>query len=356
MLRRVAAISLCGALVGAVAACGSSASGGGTQKSAPLSVTITASPNEESYAAWVAQAEGFFTKEGVNAKLVPYTGGADLLTVMEAGSTNFIVQDPLDGPTSALEKGGTIKYLLMPTAAATQQISIRKNAPAAQKIESAGSPTAQLQALKGSHYTVGVSTTASSSYTYLYSAAKLYGMTTGPGKDIDITTLGTPSNEIVAINVGKVDSVAGVPPTTTQPNTFSIQLDQVSPFNVVPGGYLTTTDKFIKANPKAVQGVVTAMVDACEFIQKHPAQAEKDVVKATQTADPTTKAATAQANFSVSLPTFKNPFPGKVAYESESKMSNGQPAAGPLPAYSTAIDPQFATAAFKKAGLQVPNG
>jgi NitT/TauT family transport system substrate-binding protein len=365
MLRRIAPLSIGGAaLVVAIAACGSSSSGsasssstksGGTQTSV-VSATITAPATEQSFAIWVALAEGFFTKNGVNMKLIPSSsGGADTIAVVESGSADFSVQDSLV-PIKAMEKGATIKYLMMPELGNAQQISISKAAPGVSKVEAAATAADKVKALKGSKYKIGVSTTASSSYSYLYTAAQLYGLSTKSGGDISINPLGTPQNEIVAINAHKVDGVAGVPPTTTQENTLQIPLDEVSPFNEMAGSYLFTSDKFIKSNPKTVQAVVTAMIQACQFIAKNPTKASADVVKAAQAADPTTKTAKEQASFKTSLPHFQSPYPTQQAYNSLQKLTDGTPPAGPFPAYTTGVDPSFAKTAFGKLGLQVPTG
>src|SRR6201996_1683462 len=357
MLRRIAPIPIIGAaLVVGVAACGSSSSGSsggsnpksGSTQAAMVSATITAPATEQSFAIWVALAEGFFTKNGVNMKLIPSSsGGSDTIAVVESGSADFSVQDSLV-PTKAIEKGATIKYLLMPELADAQQISISKSAPGASK--AAG----KLQALKGSHYKIGISTVASSSYSYLYTALHLYGMSTASGGDVTVDPLGTPANQIVAINAKKVDGVAGVPPTTTQENTIQIPMDAISPFNEMAGSFLFTSEKFIKSSPKTVQDVVTAMIQACEFIAKNPTKASADVVKAAQAADPTTKTAKEQTSFKTSLPHFQSPYPTPEAYNSLSKLTDGTPPAGPFPAYTTGVDPSFAKTAFTKLGLQAP--
>lgn len=365
MLRRIAPIPIIGAaLVVGVAACGSSSSGSsggsnpksGSTQAAMVSATITAPATEQSFAIWVALAEGFFTKNGVNMKLIPSSsGGSDTIAVVESGSADFSVQDSLV-PTKAIEKGATIKYLLMPELADAQQISISKSAPGASKVEAATTAAGKLQALKGSHYKIGISTVASSSYSYLYTALHLYGMSTASGGDVTVDPLGTPANQIVAINAKKVDGVAGVPPTTTQENTIQIPMDAISPFNEMAGSFLFTSDKFIKSSPKTVQDVVTAMIQACEFIAKNPAKASADVVKAAQAADPTTKTAKEQANFNTSHPHFQNPYPTQNAYNTLQKLTDGSPPAGPYPAYTSAVDPSYAKTAFAKLGLQVPTG
>jgi ABC-type nitrate/sulfonate/bicarbonate transport system substrate-binding protein len=364
MLRRIAPISIGGAaLVVAVAACGSSSSGSassstksGSTQTAMVSATITAPATEQSFAIWVALAEGFFTKNGVNMKLIPSSsGGADTIAVVESGSADFSVQDSLV-PTKAIEKGASIKYVLMPELADAQQISISKSAPGASKIEAASTAADKVKALKGSHYKIGVSTVASSSYSYLYTALHLAGLSTASGGDITVDPLGTPANQIVAINAKKVDGVAGVPPTTTQENTLQIPMDEISPFDEMAGSFLFTSDKFIKSSPKTVQDVVTAMIQACQFIAKNPTKASADVVKAAQAADPTTKTAKEQANFKTSHPHFQSPYPTQVAYSTLQKLTDGTPAAGPYPPYTTAVDPSFAKTAFGKLGLQVPTG
>jgi ABC-type nitrate/sulfonate/bicarbonate transport system substrate-binding protein len=364
MLRRIAPLAIGGAAVMvAVAACGSSSSGGASSstkssgaQTAMVSATITAPATEQSFAIWVGLAEGFFTKNGVNMKLIPSSsGGADTVAVVESGSADFSVQDSLV-PTKAIEKGATIKYVLMPQISAAQQISISKAAPGASKVEAAATPADKLKALKGSHYKIGVSTMASASYSYLYTATHLYGLSTASGGDISITSLGTPQNQIVAINAHKVDGVAGVPPTTTQENTLQIPLDDVSPFSEMAGSFLFTSEKFIKSSPKTVQDVVTAMIQAVEFIAKNPTKASADVVKAAQAADPTTKTAKEQTSFKTSHPHFQNPYPTQNAYNTLQKLTDGTPPAGPYPAYTTAVDPSFAKTAFTKLGLQVPTG
>jgi ABC-type nitrate/sulfonate/bicarbonate transport system substrate-binding protein len=360
MFRRIALASSCGLLVVGVAACGSSASssnsGGGasTQDSAPVqNVTVTAPLTENSYAIFVAMAEGFFKEENLNVKLIPSSnGGSDTVAVLESGSADFAVQDSLV-PTRAIEQGATIKYVLMPDTSSSQQISIRKGAPGASTIENAASPAAQVQALKGSNLKFGASSTASSSYTYLLTAARLFGLKVGSSGDISVQTLGTPQNEIVAINAGRVDAVVGVPPTTTQANTFQISLRTVKPFSEMAGNYLMTSDRFIQDNPVAVQDFVNAMVMTNQFIQKNKSKAEADVVDGLTKADPTTTKAAAQKNFGISYPLAQNPYPSQISFTSLSQLHSDQPQ-GPYPAYSKAVDPSFAKKAFQQLGLPIP--
>jgi ABC-type nitrate/sulfonate/bicarbonate transport system substrate-binding protein len=355
MLRRIAILSFCGALAAVATACGgSSSTSGAAQPKILQNVTITAPATEQSYAIWVAQAQGFFTQQGLKVSLLPSSsGGSDTIAVVESGSSQFAVQDSVV-PTTAIEKGATIKYLLMLETSASQQISISNAAVAAKKIKTNGSATAAIKSMKNSHLTIGVSTVASSSYSWLYSLAHAQGLKIGANGDINIQTLGTPQNEIVAINAGRVDAVAGVPPTTTQPDTYGIKLDQVSPFNHMAGSYLLTSNKMIKDDPKTVQELVTALLNACEFISKHTAQARKDVVNALRAADPTITVAVAQSDFATALPHFQNPYPNKTGFELLQKLTNGQPPAGTFPAYTKAVDPKFAKTALTQAGLPVP--
>lgn len=364
MFRRIALASTCGLLVAGVAACGTSASSSAssstgsssasTQQSAPMqNVTVTAPVTENGYAIFVAMAEGFYTKEHLNVKFIPSSsGGSDTVAVLESGSADFAVQDSLV-PTRAIEQGATIKYLLMPNTSSSQQISIRKAAPGASTIESAASPAAQVQALKGSNLKFGASSTASSSYTYLLTAARLFGLKIGSPGDISVQTLGTPQNEIVAINSGRVDAVVGVPPTTTQADTFQISLRTLKPFSEMAGNYLMTSDRFIQDNPVAVQEFVTAMVMTNQFIEKNEAKAEADVVAAIVKNDPTTTQAAAQGDFLISYPLFENPYPTQISFTSLSQLYSDQPQ-GPYPAYSKAVDPSFATKAFQQLGLPIP--
>jgi ABC-type nitrate/sulfonate/bicarbonate transport system substrate-binding protein len=360
MFRRLALASSCGLLAAGVAACSSSAppstssGSGSTQDSAPVqNVTVTAPLTENSYAIFIAMAEGFFKKENLNVKLIPSSnGGSDTVAVLQSGSADFAVQDSLV-PTRAIAQGATIKYVLMPDTSASQQISIRKDAQGASAIENAGSPEAQVQALKGSNLKFGASSTASSSYTYLLTAARLFGLKIANPGDISVQTLGTPQNEIVAINSGRVDAVVGVPPTTTQKNTFQISLRTVKPFSEMAGNYLMTSDRFIHDNPVAVQAFVNAMVMGSEFTQKNKSKAEADIVAAITKADPTSDKATAQSDFEISYPLTQNPYPTQISYMSLSQLHSDQPQ-GPYPAYSKAVDPSFAKKAFQQLGLPVP--
>jgi ABC-type nitrate/sulfonate/bicarbonate transport system substrate-binding protein len=360
MFRRIALASSCGLLVVGVAACGSSASssnGSGsasTQQGASVqNVSVTAPVTENGYAIFVAEAEGFYTKEHLNVKFIPSSsGGSDTVAVLESGSADFAIQDSLV-PTRAIEQGATIKYLLMPDTSSSQQISIRKAAPGASTIENAATPQAQVQALKGSNLKFGASSTASSSYTYLLSAARLFGLKVGSPGDISVQTLGTPQNEIVAINAGRVDAVVGVPPTTTQENTFQISLRTLMPFSEMAGNYLMTSDKFIKDNPVAVQEFVTAMTMTSEFILKNKAKAEADIVAAIIKNDPTITEAKAQKDVEISYPLFRDPYPTQISFTSLSQLHSDQPQ-GTYPAYTKAVDPSFAKKAFQQLGLAVP--
>jgi hypothetical protein len=155
----------------------------------------------------------------------------------------------------------------------TDELAIASNVAAADHIPTTG-VVAQTQALKGSHLTVGVSNTTSATYLNLLAYLSANGITTsGARADISIQTLGSPTNLITALNAGKIQAIANVPPTTVQSNSITIPFGRSKTESQEVIAVLDTTTSLIKAHPDTVQAVVTASIQGWQYVRTHPSAA-----------------------------------------------------------------------------------
>jgi NitT/TauT family transport system substrate-binding protein len=341
------------------AACSSSGSSGtatGTSASGKAlsmsSVTIAAGSSPSNALLFIAQQEGFFQKEGLDVKWLNATTSASSATaVILAGSAQFILNDA-PPVLLAAAKGAPLKGVFCADTGVVQDIAISSSFAKAHNIPATATTqaeaTAQFLALKGSHATLAVSNTASQSYYDVLTLAKLNHLTVGPNGDINVTTLGTPTALVAALNTGKVDGIVNAPPTTAQPNSIQIPLYLIPPVPISCGLPLATTTSMISAHPDVVQAVVTGMTQAIYFAKSNPAQAKADAKKIIEGAG--IKDSAFEAAYPSESTSYKNPVITTAGYNAEVELMNDATSPPLKLTYSQFVVPTFFNAAVKKLG------
>jgi len=250
------------------AACGS----GGDQTVArgpagAIPVTMTSFKGSfASLSVYVANRKGFFAKHGISPNFVTVTSGSAAMQAMLSGSAqmaNVAIFEALTAST----KGEDVKYVVGAATGAFGELVVSKNVTLPH--EQAGFP-AVIQDLKGKK--IGVSSKGSATYYALIYVLKQAGL--DPDKDVTIVPAGALSAQVAAIDSGQLDAFMSQEPVTTQVTSsgdgrvvFYEYQGNRPPLldNLITNG-ISTTDKFLAANPAAVKGVHDAVGEADAYI------------------------------------------------------------------------------------------
>jgi ABC-type nitrate/sulfonate/bicarbonate transport system substrate-binding protein len=320
-----------------VTACGSSGggaaapAGGSGSTLSQSSISIGGSTAGDFGLTWIADKAGFFKQQGLTVKFVNFsagTGSTSGITSAFLGHSFDFLNNPATATLFAKQAGAPITAVASVDEGSQNQIAISDAAAARLHIPAAdGTPaeaTKQLLALKGSHITIGVTGTSSTSYTTIAALLQLNGLTYGvnaPGKDVDFVTTGTANTQVAGFLAGKFDAIASTPPQTTKPDTVVISLGLIPPVAQGAGLYLATLDSFAQAHPDTVQAVVNAEVEAWAYAKKNPAAAEKLMVSM-YAENGVTDPAAAASLFAVQSKYWETPVMSQAAYNSAVKVIN----------------------------------
>jgi ABC-type nitrate/sulfonate/bicarbonate transport system substrate-binding protein len=309
---------------------------------------------------WIAQAEGFFKKQGINATVINTSGtAASDLALMLSGGSQFRA-GIASAPILAAQSGAPVRAVYMMAISAPNEVAIGLSVAQAHGIPLAGNTAAgalaQLNALKGSHITVGVSNTASDGYNWFVTLARLHGLTVGVGttgtaNDINISSVGSTTALTAGLTSGKLDGIVNTPPVTVVANTIDIQLGKIPPAATAAGTYVFTTTDMIQHHSDTVQAVVNAFALSSAFAKSHSKQAQR-VVTSVLASLGITSPEEAQYLYAGTSSLWKNPFPTKLAYVNAIALLNGaQPAPVTVP-YSQFVVTKFVTKAVKDLNLK----
>lgn len=278
--RALAGVALGIALALGLAACGSGSShtsaaasgtsGGSTPPtSAPAPVTANVEIYSGSFFTWLpylAAVQGFFAKNGINAHIIPVTGGgAVAFAALANGSADVAMGDlSLAGPL--MDKGQNLTVISGAVSAGWELV-----APKSSTVPD-GYPAA-VTALKGKP--VGVVALGTSSYHFLQELSKAAGL--GPDGVTYQALGGLPANAISAIQADRVAGAMVSPDmayylTTVQHARLiynfndAASLKQAGPLlgSIAdrPGGWLFARTDWMKEHPAAVKPFQLAMAEA----------------------------------------------------------------------------------------------
>jgi NitT/TauT family transport system substrate-binding protein len=270
--RRVVTRVLIGVAVAALALAGCSSdpapSGSGSGSGAgPTKVTMTSfNGSFASLSVYVANRKGFFTQHGIEPNFVTVSSGSAAMQAMLSGSAEMANVAIFEALTAA-SKGEDVKYIVGAATGAFGELVVGKDVVLPG--ESSGYPTVVAD-LKGKK--IGVSSKGSATYYALAYVLKQAGL--NPDTDVTIVPAGTLSAQVAALKSGQLDAFMSQEPVTTQVTSsgdgrvvFYEYQGQRPPLldNLITNG-ISTTDKYMAANPDAVKGVHDAVKQADEYI------------------------------------------------------------------------------------------
>lgn len=276
------------ALASMLAACGSSGSSSTTTTAAGSAASATpVDMNIEVYQgvyftwlAYVANAQGYFKKNGINANIIPVTGGGSVaFAALANGSADVAMGDlSLAGPL--MEKGQAISVISGAVNAGWKLV-----APADSTL-----PTTYPASVKGlAGKPVGVVALGTSSYYFLQQLAVAAGL--GPNGVTFEALGGLPQNFVSALQAHRVDATIADPAVTyylTQTQHDKVlfdfsdqsQMQQAGPslasVKGYPAGWMFSRNAWMTAHPAAVKKFQLSMEEADVWIH-NPANLDKAV-------------------------------------------------------------------------------
>jgi ABC-type nitrate/sulfonate/bicarbonate transport system substrate-binding protein len=332
------------------------------RKAKPLSlsnITIGGPESASGVVTWTAMFSGIFAKQGLHVTYEPQTGSGSATALAEliTGVTQFAETSPSSG-FPALVNGAPIRAIEMDETSDGTVLTIANSFAAAHNIRTTGSSSkdalAQLQALKGSHIRVGISTVASRSYQELYAVAVQHGLSVGgPSADIDIVPLGSPTVLVAGLESSKVDAFVNAPPVSSleAPGAFDVSISAIPPLSKVADNYICVSTGTIDQHPDTVQAVTDAYVLAAKFMAQHQAAAEQSAATGLSNYAGITSPQEAHALFEVALPTNttrNDPYPNKATFQGYLNVFNETTAKPLALSYSQWVDLRFITVSLKK--------
>ncbi len=274
-MRRAMVAAGAAALTLLAAACGSSGSGGsggsgssGGSSSSPVTLRLGFLENITHASALVGIKEGFFSKDlgkNVTLKLVPFSTGTEEATALLAGQLDAAYV----GPNPAIKAWQTSNGSLI------KVISGAASGGAALVVKKGITSPAQLKGQKLATPSLG--NTQDVALRYWLKGHGLTSTQTGGG-DVPITPITPNSDAVLAF---ESHSIAG----GWEPAPYDIEMVQAGGHELVneaslwpKGQFVTTnlvvTQKFLKASPTAVNGLLKGQIQANDFINKNKSQAE----------------------------------------------------------------------------------
>lgn len=252
--RRALAASLTSAAVLFLAACG----GGAQSPDGTTTVRINQAFQSLLYLPlYVAQENGYFTEQGIEVDISTGGGGTQSWAAVVGGSADFSIQDPVFVPKSH-ENGGSGLV-----------VAAIQNAPSVFVIGRSGGNAALDDASVFEGKKVVVSPEPDTSWAFMKYLIEERGL-----KDVTLVNVALGS-ELAAVASGQADLALSFEPTVSQAvveQDLKVVYSYAANKDWYPFAFssLTTTEEFVQQNPKAAQGVVTAIAKASKFIYADP--------------------------------------------------------------------------------------
>jgi len=202
---------------------------------------------------FVAEAKGYYDAQGLDVSLEPFAGGSDLITFTATGELDAAIAGAGPALWNAVAEGLPLA-VVAPGHAEGNPVATPLMISAASCESGAIARVADLRGKR-----VAVNARGATEY-WLAQALSTGGLTLD---DVDLQTLGFP-DAVIALESGALDAaMVGEPfATSAERRGIAVRLSTDFPVqDVQPTAVLVNTD-FAAANPAAVQGLVTAYLQA----------------------------------------------------------------------------------------------
>lgn len=229
---------------------------------------------------FIADAKGYYSEEGVDAKLVVVDGGAAANAALVGGSAQFAAQESASVP-QLVQKGADVVAIQANVDTLTMNMVVRKDLAEKRGLSRNVPLEDRLRKLKGLKFGVTGPGAATDVYTRWY----LRKVGLDPEKDATIISIGGGPALAAALEQGQIDAFQLSPPTPEQvvAKGSAIPLINASRGDVpelkFPYEVVSTTRKYLQEHPKIVRAVARANGRANNFIRKNPEESAKILQK-----------------------------------------------------------------------------
>jgi NitT/TauT family transport system substrate-binding protein len=256
------------AVTALAAGCTSSQASGGGSGSAPVVLRLGYLTNITHAPALIGIEKGFFAKElgkNVTLKPVPFSTGTEEATALLAGQLDAAYVGPNPAIKAWQTSGGTLIKVISGVASGGAELVVKKGI----------TTPAQLKGQKLATPSLGNTQDVALRYWL-----KQHGLTTTPtgGGDVPITPITPNSDAVLSFKSGQI---AG----GWEPAPYDIEMVAdgghvlVNEATLWPKGQFVTTNlvvtqKFLKAHPSAVTGLLKGQIEANNYIHSDPSGAQ----------------------------------------------------------------------------------
>ena len=249
----------------------------GAQAKDPVSVTLVQSSLSFNFVPlYIAQTEGYFKDEGINLSVVLAGGGPKAMTGLVGGGGQFSASVLFDGVMA--HRRGLDDVRAIATLSMFQGPMAVRADLAKQRGLSLDKPLKErLQAMKGLR--IGITTPGATSDLFMRYLFRSVGM--DPDHDLEIVPLGGVSNQVAAIQGGRVDGCSCLPPVDVLTNVQGLTVSVVDRLKDMPQlagvsyGILYGLASYDKAHPEVVNAMARAITRATLLIAQKPDEAKR---------------------------------------------------------------------------------
>ncbi len=217
--------------------------------------------------AWVAQQRGIFAKNGIDAKLIMFNTGAELIPAMQGGAIDVLLSIPGIGMI-AMERGLDLVPIFQDEVAHAAP----PDSASIQVVE--GSPIKTLADLRGKKIGVGGLSTQNTIAVKMLLDKAGVDPSAVSFSELPFAAMGN------ALKAGHVDAVVPVDPFTTQ---LRLTGGRVLSWNYVeaipeqPLGWWFTKGSFVKANPQVIDGFIKSMKELIDYLHADEGRARDEI-------------------------------------------------------------------------------
>ncbi len=248
-----------------------SAAAPGPGRAGPAGVTLAyVAVTGHTLPLWVGGEEQIFERQGLSARIVYIESSVVATAALLSGDVDIIQETPAASVRAQLKGADTIV--------------LATHIPYSDQVLVGPPEIRSLDDLRGK--TIGVTKAGTVSDVIMRIVLRRAGLV--PGRDVQVTYLGTQPAQVAALRKGLVQAIAVSPPSQLIAEKAGAHeiLDTAALRIPYPIDGIVTTRRFMAAHPETLSAFLTAWLQAIRFIRDHPIRAQAVLGKYTHESDP----------------------------------------------------------------------
>jgi len=255
-------------------------------RSADSIIVGVAGPAINMVYSFVARDTGFFSKYGLDARIVVFDAGSILAQAALSGEVKISVSS---GPATIASRSQGADTIIVAACVNILPYSIV-----------AAKGITEWNQLKGKK--IAISRFGSGTDTAVRLVLKKYGL--DPAKDVIIVQLGTQPNRFQALAAGAIDATIVSPPLdiAAKKQGYPIVVNITDLGIPYPQQVIETTDRFTRESPHTAKSFLKGFIEGVRYALTHKEETKKIITKYLKTTDPEILEATYQSFVQVTDP------------------------------------------------------